>query len=388
MSVGQEPRIPVKPGIWKQKAGAGWVWGVRFKGPNGRGVFKSCGEGSKMADAMRLLTELRSKAQDGQLPDRSMLTVDRAWQRFLAELQQERSASTHHAYDAARKRFQPILGDSKVQKLSASEVVEARDRLLSQGMAPKTVKEYVNALRRLLNWCKDRELIYRNPCDRVGAVKVPVHETAVLTPAQVVTLQEYLLEQGTPEARLLVALSVVPIRLNEMRPLRWQDVKLEDEQPRFWLGRSFDRNNTIQTERSNKLHPRWCYLSPLAVRVFAIQLQTQDWHNRREPDRPRALNQSGLVWIQNNEQRLSCTEIRRQLGRATKALGLPGISPHGLRHTWASNQLAAGTDVVEVAAALGDSPEMVLRRYAHVIPGRGAAVAARTDAIYAKEAVG
>lgn len=45
-----------------------------------------------------------------------------------------------------------------------------------------------------------------------------------------------------------------------------------------------------------------------------------------------------------------------------------GWGIHRLRHTFASVQLRDGVDVVRVAAWLGDTPEMVMKTYAHLVP--------------------
>jgi integrase len=42
---------------------------------------------------------------------------------------------------------------------------------------------------------------------------------------------------------------------------------------------------------------------------------------------------------------------------------------HALRHTAASVWLRAGIDVVRVADWLGDTPQMILQTYAHLMPG-------------------
>lgn len=54
-----------------------------------------------------------------------------------------------------------------------------------------------------------------------------------------------------------------------------------------------------------------------------------------------------------------------------KATGrkVTGMNPHRLRHTYASAQLRAGVDVVRVAAWLGDTVDVVVRTYAHLMPG-------------------
>jgi hypothetical protein len=42
---------------------------------------------------------------------------------------------------------------------------------------------------------------------------------------------------------------------------------------------------------------------------------------------------------------------------------------HALRHTAASVWLRAGIDVVRVSSWLGDTPQVVLQTYAHLMPG-------------------
>lgn len=54
---------------------------------------------------------------------------------------------------------------------------------------------------------------------------------------------------------------------------------------------------------------------------------------------------------------------RSAVGRKVK-----GMNPHRLRHTYASAQLRAGVDVVRVAAWLGDTVDVVVRTYAHLMP--------------------
>ncbi len=65
------------------------------------------------------------------------------------------------------------------------------------------------------------------------------------------------------------------------------------------------------------------------------------------------------------------TTVRRK----AEAAGLPRLKFHELRHTHASIMLAQGVPVVDVARRLGDTPETVLRVYAHAIPGQDRAAA-------------
>jgi integrase len=49
-------------------------------------------------------------------------------------------------------------------------------------------------------------------------------------------------------------------------------------------------------------------------------------------------------------------------------IGLTGTTTHDLRHHYASVLLAAGESVVAVAERLGDTPQMVLKVYEHIMP--------------------
>lgn len=58
----------------------------------------------------------------------------------------------------------------------------------------------------------------------------------------------------------------------------------------------------------------------------------------------------------------------RGVGRSRKRSAARGHGIHRLRHTFASTQLRAGTDVVRVAAWLGDTVQVVTTTYAHLMP--------------------
>jgi len=56
---------------------------------------------------------------------------------------------------------------------------------------------------------------------------------------------------------------------------------------------------------------------------------------------------------------------------AAEAAGVPdGTSSHDLRHHYASVLLDAGESVHAVAERIGDTPEMVLKVYGHLMPDR------------------
>ena len=59
------------------------------------------------------------------------------------------------------------------------------------------------------------------------------------------------------------------------------------------------------------------------------------------------------------------------------------LSPHSLRHTYASNLLAHGVDIRTVAALLGDTVPTVIKTYIHYTDDMRAAAAEDIKKIFA-----
>jgi integrase len=63
-------------------------------------------------------------------------------------------------------------------------------------------------------------------------------------------------------------------------------------------------------------------------------------------------------------------------------IGAPGCGFHALRHTYASIQLAAGVNIVQLSQVLGHhSAAFTLSVYTHLIPGEGAPPLDLADAL-------
>jgi integrase len=74
--------------------------------------------------------------------------------------------------------------------------------------------------------------------------------------------------------------------------------------------------------------------------------------------------------------------IRQVYSPLLKRAGVPYRKFHTFRHTHVSQLLAQGESIVDVARRVGDRPEIILKTYAHFLPGNAERLTSRLDALY------
>jgi integrase len=255
-----------------------------------------------------------------------------------------------------RNHVEPTpLGSRPLVKVRPSDVqtwVQER----AQVLGPRSVHSVVSILRSAFGTALLDGLIARNPVLPAGRLSLPKHDRAKIVPLTAEQVYAWA-DCADPRVRaMILAQAGLGLRISELRALRVSDVD--------WLPRKV--RVTGQLDRVGERAPLKTANSRRVVPLPQPTLDALAAHIAQFPPGPDGLiftNQHGRPW------RGGGSWLWTLYHDAAVAAWLPeGTSSHDLRHRYASVLLAGGLSVPEVAERLGDTAQMVLRTYGHVMP--------------------
>lgn len=244
----------------------------------------------------------------------------------------------------ACRRFAGDCGIAAVSEIGHGTVQRWVERLRGQ-IKPNSVRSYVRALASFCSWCVREKLLHSNPCENLELPRVPRHGRVLWVP---VDLRDRLIaEAPSTELRTMLVLGFFcGLRLNEILEARrdWIDgVRRELEvrpTPTFQPKDSDIRSIPLVPSALKALHPL-----PNAPDAFLVRPDVPHgaWRYRWDPRRPWAdyMRKQGCEWV----------------------------TPHVMRHTFASILIQQNVSLYKVAKWMGDGAAVVERHYAHLAHG-------------------
>lgn len=231
-------------------------------------------------------------------------------------------------------------------------------------LSSSTVHYYHNVISTILSTAVKWQVIFSNPCDRVKPPKVEKHEPKYLDEEQARRMIECLQEEDTQFKVMIEVLMLTGLRRGELCGLEWSDI---------------DFDNKILQVRRNVL-----YLPKIGVfedttkttgskRAFKVSQDVLDLLNEQKIYRTTQRLKLGDKWQSTNKIFASWngsiynpTCLTRKFGKFKTKYGFENINVHGLRHTNATLQIAAGMPLTTVSHRLGHaSTSTTADIYAH-----------------------
>jgi len=271
--------------------------------------------------------------------------------RFLHYLAVERNASdyTRRNYHDDLQHFFQHLGHRRLTAITPLDIRRFLAQQSTQAFSKRTMARRLSCLRSFFRFlCRER-VLEQNPASVVPTPRLERRLPTFLDEAQVRRLLETPPTdrwQGLRDRAILETLYSTGIRVSELAGLNLEDLD--------------EISGTIMVRGKGK-RERLCPIGEAAVRAIRAYLAK----------RPQRLKVPYAVFVSQKLTRVTVRQVDRLLLRYARQAQLPvAISPHSLRHSFATHLLDRGADLRSVQELLGHQSLSTTQIYTHITPQR------------------
>lgn len=273
------------------------------------------------------------------------------------EIEQNRSQKTLSNYDHYLTRLIDFAGDIKISDIDPEMIRRWRlwlNRLgtnTSDELGKATQNYHLIALRGFLKFCAKRN-IPALTADKIELARTRRKQVTFLNDEEIARLLKQPDTATTPGLRdraILELLFSSGLRVSELVGLDKDNINLK-------------RREFMVRGKGQKDRP--IFISPEATKWVEHYL-----HNRTDTSKPLFIRYSGSkkVDLSGNFHRLTARSVQRLIKRYALLAGITKpVSPHTLRHSFATDLLMNGADLRSVQALLGHSNIATTQIYTHV----------------------
>ena len=280
-------------------------------------------------------------------------------ERFSSYLKHERDVSPHTCknYLVDMHQFLNYLegrypgisnkGGAYIGKMDASVVRDFMSKMWNEWSASSMARKLAS-LRTFFNYCMKQGLIETNPAKEVATPKIPKRVPKFLTVDEVFALLDSAGDEGALGVRdraILELLYASGLRVSELVGLNLEDLDLKSHTVRV-MGKG-------RKERIVPVGEKAC-----------VALST---YLTKRPLLTGERGQEKAYFVNRHGGRLTARSIERLIAKYMRRCGVQKtITPHVLRHTFATHLLGAGADMRGIQELLGHSSLSTTQKYTHV----------------------
>jgi len=364
--------------ITATRADGARVYYAKFRDASGQQVKRRAGlvrtahqpDGLTKTQAEKMLRDLMQTVQAAAPAEhaRTLGAAAAAWLTYLEATGIK--ASSVRAYRAALdKWFLPTLKTRSLDRITTSDIEHAMMRMRAAGLADKTIRNYVGAIRALFNFAMDkrRRWAARNPAADVDLPRVPTYtEIRYLTTDEAWALVEAA-RPGAYEAldgAMYLTAAMTGMRIGELQALDWRSV--DYVHARIRVRRTWDRKTktftTPKSRRSDRAIPMPDVVAGALERLFRTV----------HPDAVEPHPDSLVFGDPVTGEPLGHRRMYERLREALKTAGLDeAFGFHSLRHGYGTALAAKGVPMRTLQEWMGHRDIQTTQRYADYCPNPG-----------------
>jgi len=283
--------------------------------------------------------------------------ADEQWgESFIDYLRSEcqLAENTVLAYSRDIKRFFGWAGKRNVPTLNVQELSDFVGFLGDLELAPSSIARTIVAVKMFFRYLQLEGVIIDNKVELLGSQKLWQRIPEVLSPKQIdrfLRAPKKIEIYHWRDRALLEMLYATGCRASELSNLRLRDLHLE--------------------ERYCKCHGKGNKQRMAPIGDAAVEAVTH--YLQRQRPRLAAVNSSEVDWLflSRGGRRLRREAIWELVKKYSLIAGIPvSISPHTMRHSFATHLLAGGADLRQVQEMLGHASIATTQIYTHVDQSR------------------
>ena len=223
--------------------------------------------------------------------------------------------------------------------------------------APRTIAAHLSALRSFFRWAQFEGVVEHEAASSIQMPKIPRNLPQTITAADMIRLlaaPDTTTPAGLRDAAMLELFYATGARISELARLDIGDIDRATRTVRLFGKGSKER----------------------IVPVYQRALDAVSRYE--EQGRPELLRASGhadaaqrALFISSRGRRMDANALRYRFRYLCRAAGLPAdVTPHVMRHTFATDLLAGGADLRSVQELLGHASLSTTTLYTHLTPER------------------
>jgi integrase/recombinase XerD len=282
-----------------------------------------------------------------------MSPLDAALDLFLVHVRVEKglAANTVEGYGHDLRRYLDHLAAAGVRdwaRVTRRDIQDHLAGLVGRGLSPRSQARALSAIRTFHRLLAAEKVAPSDPADEIDSPRRERKLPQLLSPEECVAVlaaPDPRTPAGRRDRAMLELLYATGLRVSELVGLTLNDVNLET---RVLVARGKGNKERLVPVGTPAAE---------AVRAYLAGARAQLLKGRRSPD----------LFVTPRGRRMTRHGFARLLDRHVRAAGIGRrVSPHKLRHAFATHLLAGGADLRAVQAMLGHADVATTQIYTHV----------------------
>lgn len=300
-------------------------------------------KGGKKA-LQKLYDEFEAECQNEPLTD---ITVKDLLESYVSHCKTlGRKAETIRGYQTTAKRCYPLIGAILAKSLTTYRLEKFVAQMGDNHLSAKTIKNTIGLLSAAYDHAIFIGQLESNPCKRVSKPQGQPRDVRILYVDEIPKFLEVISEVDLNEKVAYELALFLGLRRSEIIGLRESDVDIIKGM--LYVHNTRHRVDKVDIEQDTKTVKSTRTLALPDILILDIA-RLIEMHRQFEYTSTDYLIQNGFGEPLNGQA------LASRLERLEKRNGLPHVTLHGLRHTYASLLHSQGVDMANISAELGHS---------------------------------